>query len=146
MPIDERLKDMLIEHEGLRFKPYHCPAGKLTIGVGRNLEDNGISRDEALMMLENDVLQAFGELAANIDMFTRLSYVRQSVLIDMCFNLGLTKFLRFKKMIAAVEKFDFETAAREMLNSKWAKQVGNRAYKLSEMMKTGEWYYANTPT
>lgn len=138
-PIREQVKNLLIKHEGLRLKPYRCTSGKLTIGVGRNLEDNGIGKEEALLMLDNDIMNTVGELSATVPMFSSLGYARQAVLIDMCFALGLPSFLSFKKMLKAVSEFDFHTAGNEILESRWATQVGRRAYELSEMMKNGEW-------
>lgn len=128
---------MLIEHEGLNLKPYTCPAGKLTIGIGRNIEDNGISKEEALFLFENDINKVTLELNKCFNFFQRLQATRKVALIDMCFNLGLTKFLGFKKMIAALEKLDYEIAANEMLDSRWAKQVGRRAVTLSQMIREG---------
>ena len=133
------IEKMLIFDEGLRLKPYIDTVGKITIGVGRNLDDVGISKDEALYMLNNDIKRAkedvkkvFGEL------FDELDSVRQAVLIDMMFNLGLPRFLTFKKFIQAVKEKDFIKASQEMLDSKWANQVKDRAKRLSFMMKTGQ--------
>ena len=130
-----RLKVMLTKHEDLRLKPYRCTSGKLTIGVGRNLEDVGISNDEAAFLLDNDINRVFAELTKNVPSFGALDEVRQHVLMDMNFNLGLPRLLKFEKFLAAVEARDFVTAAREMLNSKWATQVGERAETLATMMR-----------
>ena len=133
------IEQMLIIDERLRLKPYKDTVGKLTIGVGRNLDDVGISKDEALYLLNNDIKRAeedvkkvFGEL------FDELDSVRQAVLINMMFNLGLPRFLTFKKFIQAVKEKDFIKASQEMLDSKWANQVKDRAERLSYMMKTGK--------
>lgn len=133
-----RLRDMLIEHEGLRLKPYQCPAGKLTIGVGRNIEDNGISRDEAMLLLDNDIARCRRELSS-LPWFAGLGEVRQAVLIDMNFNLGLNRFMGFRKTLVAVAAGDYTLASKEMIDSTWAKQVGARADRLARMMRTGEW-------
>lgn len=138
MNFDNKLEAMVIRHEGLKLRPYHCPAGRLTIGVGRNLEDNGITKEEAMVMMRNDILLAFGELSAHVPIFSSLSTARQAALIDMHFNLGLPRFLKFEKMLAALDNMDFETVAREMISSAWAKQVGARAIELAEMMVSGE--------
>jgi lysozyme len=132
----ETIEEMLIRHEGLRLKPYRCTAGKLTIGVGRNLEDNGISEDEAMVMLTNDIANARKALSVYI-WFDGLSSVRKNVCLDMVFNLGIKGFSRFKWMISCINRGDYECAANEMLNSKWAAQVGKRVYELSEMMRKG---------
>ena len=134
-----RIKAQLVRHEGLRLKPYRCTAGKLTIGVGRNLNDRGISQKEAYAMLERDILDFEQQLLEEIpDVYNGLDEVRQSVLLNMCFNLGLKGLLEFKNTLAFVAAGDWERAANNMLASKWAKQVGMRAIELSEMMRKGK--------
>jgi lysozyme len=134
----ETLKEQLIRHEGLKLKPYRCPAGKLTIGVGRNLDDCGISRDEALTLLENDIRRCETELQAHIPtLFSLLSPNRKAVLVNMAFNLGTAGLLGFHALLAHAAEGDFEKAANDMLVSKWAKQVGKRAIELSELMRKG---------
>lgn len=135
----KKIEEQLILHEGLRLKPYKCPAGHLTIGVGRNLETKGISREEALFLLRNDIAEAERALS-RYEWYTKLDPIRQKVLIDMCFNLGLAGLLQFRRMITALISGDYETAADEMLASKWAKQVGARAQRLARMMRTGQDY------
>jgi len=131
----EALKDQLILHEGLKLEPYECTAGKLTIGVGRNIEDIGITEDEARYLLDNDILRVCDELDRNLPWWRDLSDARQRVLVDMVFNLGISRFMQFQNTIAAIESGDYETAAGEMLDSRWANQVGNRAKTLSRMMR-----------
>ena len=135
----DKLTDMLVDHEGMRRKPYRCTAGKLTIGVGRNLDDRGISPDEAMYMLANDIKDSRRELSAAFSWFDKLDDVRQSVLIDMCVNLGLSRLQGFRNTLALIGVGKYEAAAQEMLNSKWAEQVGRRAQRLSRMMATGRW-------
>ena len=135
----DKLTDMLVDHEGMRRKPYRCTAGKLTIGVGRNLDDRGISPDEAMYMLANDIKDARRELSAAFPWFDKLDDVRQAVLIDMCVNLGLSRLQGFRNTLALIGVGKYEAAAQEMLNSKWAEQVGRRAQRLSRMMATGRW-------
>ena len=132
------IKEQLIRHEGLKLRPYLCTAGKLTIGVGRNLTDTGISLDEAMQLLENDVARVIKELENGFPWFPGLDPVRKEALVDMCFNLGFPRFFKFKMMIDALRQGDFESASREMLESRWALQVGKRADTLSKMIKTGE--------
>ena len=134
-----QLSDMIAKHEGLRLKPYHCTAGKLTIGYGRNLDDVGITKNEAETMLINDIERVYTELTLHYDWFKSLDDVREAVIVDMCFNLGLNRLNNFKKTIKLISESDYKAAAIEMLDSKWAKQVGYRAIKLSTMMDTGEW-------
>lgn len=133
------IKELLTLHEGLELKAYKCTAGKITIGVGRNVEELGITHDEAMYLLSNDIKRVVDELLANVDCYNDLSDVRKSVLIDMCFNLGISRFLQFRNFLAAVERSDWVDAAREMLDSRWAGQVGSRAIRLSTMMINNEW-------
>ena len=125
-------------HEGERLKPYRCTAGKLTIGVGRNLEDRGISREESAMLLANDIVNEERELLRALPWVATLDEVRQRVLLDMSFNLGLVGLLAFKNTLAAIEAGEYQRAASMMLDSRWAKQVGQRAERLSRMMATGK--------
>jgi lysozyme len=135
----DRIKEQLVRHEGLRLKPYRCTAGKLTIGVGRNLDDSGISQSEAYIMLINDIMNCEKQLQAKIpDIYNQLDEVRKSVLLNMCFNLGINGLLGFKNTLAFVKAGDWERAANNMLVSRWAKQVGRRAIELSELMRKGK--------
>jgi len=133
------LEDQLIDHEGLELKPYQCTAEKLTIGVGRNIEDRGITEDEARYLLKNDIKIVEDELLEKKPVVAGLDAVRQRVLVDMGFNLGIPTLLKFQNMWAAIEEEDFETAAEEAMDSRWAKQVGQRAERLCQAMATGEW-------
>ncbi len=134
------IKKQILKHEGLRLKPYKCTAGKLTIGVGRNLEDNGISEKEAMLMLHNDLMVVLADLN-QFDWFLALDEIRQRVVIDMRFNLGPKGFREFKKMIKALKNKDYEKAAEEMINSKWYTQVNVRSKTLVKMMLTGRVEY-----
>ena len=132
-------RQMTKDFEGLRCKPYKCSAGKLTIGYGRNLDDVGISLDEADYMFNNDFNKAYEDVLwlltkYDIDV-NNLSECRLFVLTDMCFNLGRARLFMFKKLFQALKKGDYDTAAEEMKDSNWYKQVGNRAKKLCDMMK-----------
>ena len=135
----DRIKEQLVRHEGLRLKPYRCSAGKLTIGIGRNLDDCGITQSEAYVMLINDIINCEKQLQSKIpDIYNGLDEVRKSVLLNMCFNLGINGLLGFKNTLAFVKAGDWERAANNMLVSKWAKQVGRRAIELSELMRKGK--------
>lgn len=114
-----KLKQSIKKHEGLKLKPYHCPAGKLTIGYGRNLQDNGITLLEADKMLETDLLNLKLELIDTIKFFKNLDDVRQNVLIEMAYNMGVPNLLEFKKTLKFMEKRDFINASKEMLDSQW---------------------------
>ena len=146
-----KLKEQLILHEGLKLNAYKCPADKWTIGVGRNLEANplsqeemlevlkesGITKDIAIQWLEKEIRQVKRQLA-NYEWYTSQTKIRRRVLIDMAFNLGISGLLAFQNMIGALEVGNYEVAAEEMLDSKWAEQVGKRAERLSLMMETNE--------
>jgi len=133
------LEDQLIDHEGLELSLYKCTGDKWTIGVGRNLDDRGITEDEARYLLKNDIAIVEEELLRAKPSVADLDAVRQRVLVDMGFNLGLPILLKFQNMWAAIEDEDWIDAAEQMLDSRWAKQVGRRAARLAEAMRSGEW-------
>ena len=135
----DKLASMLVEHEGLRLRPYRCTAGKLTIGIGRNLDDRGITADEALYLLRNDIELSRKELSGAFQWFAKLDQVRQAVLIDMHVNMGLATLSKFVATLGLIKSGRYDEAASEMLNSAWSRQVGRRARRLAEMMRTGEW-------
>ena len=130
--------ELIKKHEGYRSKLYKCTAGKSTIGYGRNIEDNGIRADEAELMLLNDVAECEAVLKDRIGVWVILSDERQGVLINMMYNLGWPRLSRFKRMLIAVEDGDYQLAAIEMLDSRWAEQVGNRAIELSLIMESNK--------
>ena len=125
-------------HEGERLKPYRCTAGKLTIGVGRNLDDRGITAEESAMLLSNDITREERALINALPWVAQLDEVRQRVLLDMAFNMGLGGLLQFKNTLATIKAGDYQRAASMMLDSRWATQVGQRAERLSRMMATGK--------
>lgn len=127
----------LMRDEGLRLRPYRDAVGVLTIGYGRNLDDVGITQEEAEHLLTNDVVKVTRDCERFFAFWPRLSDVRQRVLANMVFNIGIGRVLGFRKMLAALEHQDWDDAATEMLDSKWAGQVGARADRLALMMRTG---------
>lgn len=133
----ELAKKLIKLHEGLKLKPYECPSGYITIGYGRNIQQNGITLAEAEMLLDNDIDRVITELEKWLSVFNELSENRKAALIDMSYNLGFNKLFQFRRFLAALQKKDFDLAAKEMLDSKWAAQVGNRATVLANMMKEG---------
>lgn len=135
--MNETLINRLIRHEGLRLKPYKDSIGKLTIGVGRNLEDFGITKDEALYMLRNNVALCMAECRSHIPFFDKLDKTRQDVLLEIDFNIGIGGLMKFHNMLAALEKGDYITAAKEIINSKAAAQTGNRYKELADLMVKG---------
>lgn len=126
------------KNEGYSGKPYRCTAGKLTIGYGRNLEDNGITESEASFLLSEDLRRSVSECIRAFTWFGKLNKARQGVIVEMCFNLGLPRLKTFKRMLAAMSASDYEIAASQMLDSLWAKQVGDRADALAEIMRNGK--------
>lgn len=135
-PVDfQAMVDELTRHEGFRSKPYLCAAGKMTIGIGRNLEDNGITEDEARYLALNDVSAVVQELTLAGDWWLGAPEPCREVLVNMGFNLGVPRLLGFRKMLAAMRAGKWETAADEMLDSLWANQVGPRAVELAEKIR-----------
>lgn len=130
--------EMITRHEGKQLMPYEDTEGILTIGVGHNLRDRGISESVCDLMLEEDIQSATAD-AHSFRWFSSLNEPRQAVIVNMIFNLGLNRFREFKKTISYLSNELYQTASREMLDSKWALQVGNRAVELSEMMSSGKW-------
>jgi lysozyme len=131
------LRSQLERHECLRLRVYKDTVGVNTIGYGRNLDDVGISREEAEFMLTADIESVERELDT-VREYRALDPIRQTVIANMCFNLGFNGLMQFKRMWKAIGKQSYSAAAREMLDSKWANQVGARAVELSEIMRTGE--------
>lgn len=131
--------NQIMVDEGLELKPYRCTSDALTIGYGRNLDSMGITQAEAEMMLTNDVRGAMVDAMrfVPLDCWDVLSTSRRSVLINMAFNLGLTRLSKFKNFRQALIEHDYPRASVEMMDSRWARQVGNRAERLSEIMREG---------
>ena len=149
----------LVAHEGLRLEVYQDTLGINTIGIGRNLEDRGITNQElsdldipsiehvykygiteadAVYLATNDVEIVEEELLRAHPCVDSLDSVRQLILMDMAFNMGVPRLCKFKNMWTAIHNEDFITAAKEMLDSRWANQVKSRATKLAHAMHHGE--------
>ena len=124
--------------EARRQFPYEDSVGKITIGCGRNLDDVGLSDAEIDVLLQNDIERVLAE-ASRLPYWDRLDDVRQLVITDMVFNMGASRFRGFVRTNAALAAGDYQSAANEMLDSRWARQTGRRARKLVEAMRTGEW-------
>jgi lysozyme len=131
------LKVQLVHHEGLRLKPYRDTVEKLTIGVGRNLDDVGISKEEAAALLDGDIDRTVAAIEAALPWFSSLDDARQRALVDMGFNLGVPGLLKFRDTLEHVRAGRYAEAAKEMLDSRWARQVGGRAIELSDMIRDG---------
>jgi lysozyme len=136
--MNQQLKDMISEHEGKRLDMYQDSENIWTVGVGHNIQERGISEAVCSLMLEEDIEEAIND-ADTFRWFEDLNDPRRAVIVDMVFNMGLTRFSGFKKTIQFIENELYNSAGIEMLDSKWANQVGRRAIRLSEIMKTGEW-------
>ena len=151
--------DKLIEHEGMVLTVYQDTLGIDTIGIGRNLKDRGISPEElaymdipsmaivytegiseadARYLAMNDIKIVENELSQVHKCVENLDAVRQLILMDMAFNMGVPRLCKFKKMWNAIHEGNFDAASLEMMDSRWARQVGSRARKLSDAMKSGE--------
>lgn len=146
----EKLKAMLRKHEAVRGFPYDDKTGKqifkgntiqgnITIGVGRNLFANPLSNKVIDICLDEDIAEATDALINNVPCFSSLSAPRQAALIDMAFNTGWFGLSKFRNMLSALNKGDYEAAADEMRNSIWHTQVGQRAIDLENMMRSGKW-------
>lgn len=132
--------ELIKKHEGLRLKPYRCTAGKLTIGYGRNLDDNGISKEEADFLLRHDIQDAIEDLHKVFTSKELESFFDSQVaaLIDMIFNLGLTRFQKFERLINAMKRGDWNEASKQALLSTWANQVGARAIEDATLLQAGK--------
>ena len=131
----ERLTETLIRHEGLRLSPYRCTEGKLTIGVGHNLDDNPISKRAAMMILEDDIAHCLVDLRNNISGFTAMPETVQEVLVNLCFNMGINRLLGFKNTLGHLREGSYPAAADELLDSRYARQVGRRANELADTLR-----------
>jgi lysozyme len=133
------LLTQLHRDEGLRLKPYRDQVGKLTIGVGRNLDDVGISEQEADLLLANDIHAATVSLESAFPWTAGLDEVRKGALLNMTFNMGIHGLSEFRDFLNKMQAGDFRAAAGAMLDSLWARQVGARAERLSIQIETGFW-------
>jgi len=129
------LREDLIAEEGIRLKPYLCPAGKTTIGVGRNLDDVGITQDEAMEMLDNDIERVKAQLAKALPWLETKPPDVQRAIANMTFQMGIGALLKFQKMLAALQARDYNAARREALDSDWAKQTPQRAKRVTDLLK-----------
>jgi lysozyme len=134
---DDLLTQRLIRHEGLRLKPYRDTAGKLTIGVGRNLDDAGVSRIEAMLLLKNDIDHVRAVLDERWPWWRKLDAVRGDVMVELVFNLGPDGLAAFRSVLFLLETAAYAAAANDILTTKWAKEVGERAKELAKMIATG---------
>lgn len=132
--------------EGVRYSPYRDTKGFLTVGVGHNLDASPLpdgwayplTDDMVDVLLGSDLQNVFDDLDSALPWWADLNDARQRVICNMCFNLGLTKLLGFVNTLTAMRQGRYADAARGMLNSAWASQVGNRAKRLATVMEKGQ--------
>ncbi|MES2346303.1 MAG: glycoside hydrolase family protein [Pseudomonadota bacterium] len=131
------LKAQLSIDEGRKKRIYLDTVGKWTVGVGRNISDRDFSDDEIDLMLNNDIDLVAGQLDRHLPWWRQMTDARQNVLANMCFNVGVGRLLGFKNALAAMQAGRYDDAAKEMLDSQWARQVGDRAFRLATTMRSG---------
>lgn len=134
----DRVRNRLIQEEGLKLQLYHCTAGKLTIGVGRNVEDRGITTDTAMQMLDEDIDICVGELQQNLSWYDDAPEKIQEVLIDLCFNMGINRLMGFVKTLHKLKTGQYKEAAVELLDSRYASSVPNRAKRNADIIASME--------
>ncbi len=139
MGLVNNIVDQLLRDEGEVLTPYRDSMGYLTIGVGHNLDAKPISARASRVILEDDIMDTITDIAAHVPSASALSPVRYAVLINLAFNVGIQGLLGFRKMLAALQAGDYAEAARELLDSKYATQVGARAKRLAVQLETGVW-------
>jgi lysozyme len=137
-----KLADQIAKHEGVKKFAYKCPAGKWTIGIGRNIDEDGgigLSDAEIYTLLNNDIQRTDEELTNAFRFYDDLDRVRKDAMINICFNIGLPRLRGFKMALKLMETKDYPEASMEFLNSLWASQVGQRALDIAHMIQYGEY-------
>jgi len=135
-----RLKNSIALHEGFRSKPYKDTKGKLTIGFGRNLDDVPLSEEEGWYLAKELIQEAVDHANLVVHDWNKLNDARQNVLVELIYNMGLGKVLKFKLMRAALDSQDYVEAAKQLLLSNWTKDVGPlRSRDMALQLETGEW-------
>jgi lysozyme len=133
------IAEQLRRDEGCQLYVYPCPSGALTIGVGRNLEATGITDEEAEILLANDIERVTIDLERVLPWSLTLDDARFGVLQNMAFNLGTAGLLEFEQVLMAMQREDWDAAAEALLDSRYAEQVGLRADRLADQLRTGVW-------
>ena len=123
----DKVVEMLKRHEGLRTFPYNCSEGFLTLGIGRNLDANGISEEEAHYLLYNDINKVQKELTKNWGVWRTFPERARMVCIDMAFQMGITGFMSFRETRKLMELGKWLEASEEVLRSRYSIQTPNRA-------------------
>ena len=137
--MDQRLVESVKRHEGWREKAYQDTEGIWTVGYGRNLQELTISKELGTQWLVEDIAEAMG-YARGFEEWTKLNTdARRNVFVEMIFNMGPSRVAGFKNMLRAIKEQDWVKASEEMLDSRWARQVGRRADRLAKLMKEGNY-------
>ena len=131
-----RLRETITRHEGSRLQMYQDSLGIWTIGVGHNIQEKGISPQVMELMLDEDLEEAISELKRSVSFFSKMPQQVQEALVNLSFNLGIPRLMQFKKTLALLREGDFESAADELLDSRYAEQVGRRALEIADMIRT----------
>ena len=137
-----RIVEDLKRHEGVILHGYLDHLNYMTIGVGRCVQENvgiGLTMEEAEYLLANDITRVREELTKMFEWFEDLNEPRQEAMINLNFNLGMTKLRGFKMALAAMSENDFDEAADQFMDSRWSSQVGQRAVEVTEQIRTGEY-------
>lgn len=131
-----RLRETITRHEGSRLDMYQDTLGIWTIGVGHNIQEKGISPKVMEIMLEEDLEEAISELKRSVSFFSRMPEQVQEALVNLSFNMGIPRLMQFRKTLAYLRDGEFESAADELLDSRYAEQVGHRALEVADMIRT----------
>ena len=123
----DKVKEMLVRHEGVMCTLYQCSEDKWTIGVGRNLQDRGITEDEAMYLLDNDIKRVIDSLDKHWHVWRSFPELAQMVCVDCTFQMGITGWMAFRHTRALMEMECWIEASEEILRSKYATQTPNRA-------------------
>lgn len=140
----EQLKIELIQDEGIRLKPYTDTTGHITIGVGRNLTDNGITKEECDMMLTHDAMECIRQVRHEFLFYDSLNNAQKRVIVNLCFNLGLSGLKKFERFLKALQSQDIDTACRALKYkengelSLYYRQVGKRVDRLCDRLRQRE--------
>ena len=135
---NERLRETIIRHEGTRLDMYQDTLGIWTVGVGHNIQEKGISQAVMELMLDEDLAEAVSELKRSVSFFSKMPEQVQEALVNLAFNMGIPRLMQFKKTLAYLRDGNFEAAADELLDSRYAEQVGRRADEVADMIRTAE--------
>ena len=133
-----RLRETITRHEGSRLQMYQDSLGIWTIGVGHNIQEKGISPKVMELILDEDLEEAISELKRSVSFFSKMPQQVQEALVNLAFNMGIPRLMQFKKTLAYLRDGNFEAAADELLDSRYAEQVGRRADEVADMIRTAE--------